>query len=111
LKEKVGKEFDPFDLICHIAFDAKPLTRKERADNVKKRNYFTKYGKQAQAVLNGLLDKYAKDGLVTIESTEVLKLEPLNKLGTLMELVNSFGGITQYSEALRELEVELYKIA
>ena len=111
LKEKVGKDFDPFDLICHIAFDAKPLTRKERADNVKKRNYFTKYGAQAQQVLNGLLDKYSKDGLVTIESTEVLKLDPLNKLGTAMELVNSFGGITQYSQALKELEQELYKIA
>ena len=108
LKEKVGKEFDPFDLICHIAFDAKPLTRKERADNVKKRNYFAKYSEQAQAVLNSLLDKYAKDGLVTIESTEVLKLDPLNKLGTAMELVNAFGGRPQYLQALKELETELY---
>ena len=111
LKEKVGKEFDPFDLICHIVFDAKPLTRKERAENVKKRNYFTKYGKQAQEVLKSLLDKYAKDGLVTIESTEVLKLDPLNKLGTAMELVNAFGGRPQYLLALQELEQELYKIA
>ena len=111
LKEKVGKEFDPFDLICHIAFDAKPLTRKERAENVKKRNYFTKYGKQAQEVLKSLLDKYAKDGLVTIESTEVLKLDPLNKIGTPLELVKAFGGKPQYLEALKELEQELYKIA
>jgi type I restriction enzyme R subunit len=110
LKEKVGKEFDPFDLICHIAFDSKPLTRKERADNVKKRNYFTKYEKQAQEVLNGLLDKYANDGLVTIESTEVLKLDPLNKLGTAMELINAFGGKPKYLEALKELEQELYKV-
>ena len=87
LKEEVGKDFDPFDLICHIAFESKPLTRKERADNVKKRNYFTKYGEKAQAVINSLLDKYTDDGLLTIESTEVLKLDPLNKLGTPIELV------------------------
>ena len=111
LKEKIGKEFDPFDLICHIAFDAKPLTRKERAENVKKRNYFTKYGDQAQEVLKSLLDKYANDGLVTIESTEVLKLDPLNKLGTPLELVKAFGGKPQYLQALKELEQELYKIA
>jgi len=109
LHEQVGKEFDPFDLICHVAFDTKPLTRKERADNVIKRNYFTKYGEQAQEVLKSLLDKYAKDGLVTIESTEVLKLDPLNKLGTPIELVKAFGGKTQYLHALHELEQELYK--
>lgn len=108
LQEKVGKEFDPFDLICHIAFDAKPLTRKERAENVKKRNYFTKYGEQAQEVLKSLLDKYANDGLVTIESTEVLKLDPLNKLGTPLELVKAFGGKPQYLQALKELEQQLY---
>jgi type I restriction enzyme R subunit len=110
LKEKVGKEFDPFDLICHIAFDAKPLTRKERAENVKKRNYFTKYEVQAQAVLNNLLDKYAKDGLVNIESTEVLRFDPFNKIGTPLELVKSFGGKKQYLNALKELEQELYKV-
>lgn len=111
LKEKVGKEYDPFDLICHIVFDAKPLTRKERAENVKKRNYFTKYGDQAQKVLESLLDKYANDGLVTIESTEVLKLDPLNKLGTPLELVKAFGGKPQYLRALKDLEYELYNIA
>ncbi|MFC0604965.1 EcoAI/FtnUII family type I restriction enzme subunit R [Winogradskyella pulchriflava] len=108
LKDEVGKEFDPFDLICHVAFEAKPLTRKERANNVKKRNYFTKYGDKAQAVLNSLLDKYAEDGLLTIESTEVLKLDPLNKLGTAMELIKSFGGKPEYLKALKELETELY---
>jgi type I restriction enzyme R subunit len=109
LKDEVGKEFDPFDLICHVAFEAKPLTRKERANNVKKRNYFTKYGDKAQTVLNSLLDKYAEDGLLTIESTEVLKLDPLNKLGTAMELIKSFGGRPEYLKALKELESELYK--
>jgi len=111
LKEEVGKDFDPFDLICHVAFESKPLTRKERADNVKKRNYFTKYGEKAQAVINSLLDKYTDDGLLTIESTEVLKLDPLNKLGTPIELVKAFGGKPQYTAALKELENELYKTA
>jgi type I restriction enzyme R subunit len=109
LKEEVGKDFDPFDLVCHVAFEAKPLTRKERAYNVKKRNYFTKYGEKAQAVINSLLDKYTDDGLLTIESTEVLKLDPLNKLGTPMELVKAFGGKPQYTAALKELEYEIYK--
>jgi len=109
LKEHVGKEFDPFDLICHIAFEAKPLTRKERANNVKKRNYFTKYGDKAQAVLNSLLDKYAEDGLLTIESTEVLKLDPINKLGTPIELIKAFGSKQVYIQAIKELESQLYK--
>jgi len=111
LKDEVGKDFDPFDLICHIAFDAKPLTRKERANQVKKRNYFTKYGEKAQLVLQKLLDKYADDGLLTIESTEVLKLDPLNKLGTPVELIKAFGSKQKYIDALKELEKELYKIA
>ena len=111
LKEEVGKDFDPFDLICHVAFEAKPLTRKERAENVKKRNYFAKYGVKAQAVIQSLLDKYSDDGLVTIESTEVLKLDPLNKLGTPVELIKAFGSKANYLEALKELEQELYKTA
>ena len=111
LQEKVGKDFDPFDLICHVAFDAKPLTRKERAENVKKRNYFTKYGEKAQAVINSLLDKYAEDGLITIESTEVLKLDPINKLGTPIEIIKVFGSKAKYTNAIKELEKELYNIA
>ncbi len=111
LKEEVGKDFDPFDLICHIAFEAKPLTRKERANQVKKRNYFAKYGEKARKVLESLLDKYADDGLLTIESTEVLKLDPLNKLGTPIELIKAFGSKQKYLEALKELEKELYKVA
>lgn len=111
LKDEVGKDFDPFDLICHVAYDSKPLTRKERADNVKKRNYFTKYGDKAQLVIQSLLNKYEDDGLLTIENTEVLKLDPLNKLGTPMEIIKAFGGKPQYDKALKELETELYKIA
>ena len=111
LKDEVGKDFDPFDLICHVAYDAKPLTRKERADNVKKRNYFTKYGDKAQLVIQSLLNKYEDDGLLTIENTEVLKLDPLNKLGTPMEIIESFGGKPQHDNALKELEQQLYRIA
>lgn len=110
LKEEIGKDFDPFDLVCHLAFDAKPLTRMERANNVKKRNYFTKYGEKAQTILNSLLQKYADDGMLTLESTEVLKLDPLNKLGTPVELIKAFGGKQQYLSALRELQTELYSI-
>ena len=100
LRRLVGSEYDPFDLVCHVAYDAKPLSRKERAENVKKRNYFAKYGTKAQAVINSLLDKYAEDGLVTIESPEVLRLDPLNKLGTPLELINVFGekGIYRYGK-------------
>lgn len=111
LKEEIGKDFDPFDLICHVAFEAKPLTRKERANNVNKRNYFTKYGEKAQSVIKSLLDKYANDDLLTIESLDVLKLDPLNKLGSPLEIINAFGGKENYILALKELENELYKVA
>lgn len=111
LKEEIGKDFDPFDLICHVAFEAKPLTRKERANNVKKRNYFVKYGEQAQAVLTSLLDKYADSDITSIESLEVLKLDPLNKLGSPLEIINAFGGKANYLKAIKELENELYKVA
>ena len=111
LKEEIGKDFDPFDLICHVAYESKPLTRKERVNNVKKRNYFTKYGEKAQSVIKSLLDKYADDDLITIESLDVLKLAPLNKLGSPLEIINAFGGKDNYIQALKELENELYKAA
>lgn len=109
LEEEVGKEMDPFDLICHVVFDQPPLTRKERVNNVKKRNYFTKYSEIAQTVLNTLLDKYADDGINEIESIHVLKVKPLDELGSPMEIANkAFGGKQQYQEAITELESELY---
>ncbi len=111
LKEEVGMQFDPFDLICHIAFEMPALSRKDRADNVKKRNYFTKYSAKAQVILSNLLDKYADDGLLTIESMEVLKLKPINELGTPVELIKAFGGKPQYELAIKELETELYRKA
>ena len=111
LAEQVGKDLDPFDLVCHVAFDQPPLTRRERADNVKKRNYFAKYGEQARAVLEALLDKYADEGIGTIETFNVLKVQPLDKFGTPIEIVRLFGGKDQYEKALRELEAALYAAA
>lgn len=110
LAEEVGKDYGDFDLICHIAYDQPPLTRKERADNVKKRNHFTKYGDKARAVLEALLDKYADEGVLTIESTKVLKLTPFDKMGTPVEIINDvFGGKVNYESALQELECELFE--
>jgi type I restriction enzyme R subunit len=111
LMEAVEKQVDLFDLICHIAYDQPPLTRKERANNVKKRNYFTKYGEQSRKVLEALLDKYADEGIENIESMEVLKVKPLNEFGSPIEIISEFGSKEEYLKAIRELENELYKIA
>lgn len=109
LAEEVGKEYGDFDLICHIAFDQPPLTRKERANNVRKRNYFSKYGEQARKVLDALLDNYADEGILSIENTRVLKLKPFSTIGTPYEIINeAFGGKANYEMALRELENELF---
>ena len=109
LAQEVGKDYSDFDLICHIAYDQPPLTRKERADKVKKRNYFTKYGDQARAVLEALLEKYADEGVLSIESPKVLKLNPFDKMGTPVEIINDvFGGKANYESALQELEKELF---
>ena len=106
---EIGKDYGDFDLICHIAYDQPPLTRKERVNNVKKRIYFTKYGEQARAVLNALLDKYADEGIRTIENAKVLKLKPFSDMGTPMEIINqAFGGKTNYENAIQELEQELF---
>lgn len=108
LAEQVGRDLDPFDLICHVAFDQPPLTRRERADNVKKRNYFTKYGEQARAVLEALLDKYADEGIEHIETMNVLRVQPLSTFGTPVEIVRLFGGKDGFQGAIRELEILLY---
>jgi len=109
LAEEVGKDFDPFDLVCHVAFGQPPLTRRERAENVRKRDYFSRYGEEARAVLDALLDKYADEGIKNIESMSVLRLSPINELGTPIEIVKSFGGRDDYLKAIRELETELYR--
>lgn len=108
LAEEVGKDFDAFDLICHVAFDQPPLTRRERIEKVKKRNYFSKYGDQARKVLEVLLDKYADTGIEQMEDIKILTVAPLSDLGTAVELVSSFGGKSGYIQAVRELERELY---
>ena len=110
-KKAVNKEMDMFDLICHTAFDQPPLTRSERANNVKKRNYFTKYSEQAQNVLNTLLDKYADEGIENIEDIKILQVKPFDKIGSPVEIVKIFGGKAKYQEALNELQQEIYKAA
>ena len=111
LKEEIKSDLDIFDLICHIAWDAPALTRKERAENVRKRNYWTKYGDKARTVLEALLDKYAESGIENIESMKVLTTPPLDKIGTATELVGLFGGKPQYLAAIKELEAEIYRAA
>ena len=101
-------DLDPFDLLLHVAYDQPPLTRRERARRVQKRNVFTHYGPVARKVLEALLDKYADEGIATIESNEVFKLQPFTDLGSPVELVRSFGGRPQYLAALQTLERELY---
>jgi len=111
LYEAVDKQVDLFDLICHVAYDQPPLTRKERANNVKKRNYFTKYGEQVRKVLEALLEKYADEGIENMESMEVLTIPPINEFGSLTEIIKQFGSRDQYMQAVKELENELYQTA
>ena len=109
LQDEVGKDFDPFDLVCHVAFDQPPLSRKERADRVKKRNYFGKYQGTAQQVLAALLELYTDGGLEDLEDVNALKVPPVSGYGSFMEIINSFGGVQGYKEALGELENWLYE--
>ena len=111
LAEQVGRDYDAFDLVCHVAFDQPPLTRRERADKVRKRNVFAAYGDQARAVLDALLQKYADAGLRSVESLEILKVDPLPTLGTPVEIVKLFGGKSAYLAAVRQLETALYQKA
>jgi type I restriction enzyme R subunit len=105
---KLGGSYDAFDLICHVAFDQPPLSRRERAEAVKKRDVFAKYGEQARKVLEALLDKYADTGIENIEDIKVLQLDPFSQLGTAPELIKAFGGKPEYLSAIRELEHQLY---
>ncbi|MEO1620972.1 MAG: DEAD/DEAH box helicase family protein [Cyanobacteria bacterium J06632_3] len=109
LEGLVGDRYDAFDLICHVAFDQQPLTRQERAKNVKKKDVFTQYGETARQVLSALLDKYADQGVVSIEDIKVLQLDPFAGMGTPVELVRSFGGKRQYQAAVRALAEKLYE--
>lgn len=111
LAEEVGKDLDPFDMLCHVVYGQPPLTRKERADNVRKRNYFTKYSDAAQTVLSNLLDKYADAGVEEIENIQVLKLKPFDHMGTLQEIItDGFGDKGTYMQAVSDLESEIYQL-
>lgn len=111
LYDAVDKQVDLFDLICHVAYDQPPLTRKERANNVKKRNYFTKYGEQARKVMEALLDKYADQGIENIENIQILTVPPINEFGSVTEIIKAFGSRAEYESAIKDLENELYKVA
>jgi type I restriction enzyme R subunit len=111
LAEEVGRDLDPFDLICHVAFGAKPLTRRERASNVRRRDYFTKYGEPTQAILDALLDKHADQGIQDVERLDVLKVTPFDRFGSPVEIIKRFGSKDRYADALRELEAHLYEAA
>jgi type I restriction enzyme, R subunit len=108
LAEEVGKDLDPFDLLLHVAFNMPPLTRRERANRVRKRNVFTQYGPVARKVIEALIDKYADEGVATIESMDVLRVPPITHLGSPVELIRSFGGRNQYLAAVHLLEQEIY---
>ena len=103
------EESDIFDVICHVAYGQKPLTRRERVNNVRKRNIFAKYGPECRAVLEALLDKYADQGILNMENPATLQLAPFSQIGTPVKIAKLFGGKAQFLQAVRELELELYK--
>ena len=108
--EQNMSDVDDFDFICHIAYGAKPLTRQERANNVKKRDFFSKYSGAAKEVLEALLDKYMNAGISELESADVLRLDPLNKFGKPAKIVQLFGGREDYIKAVKELENNIYMV-
>ena len=108
LAEEVGKDLDPFDLICHVAFDQPPLTRRQRAANARKQDVFTKYGDQARAVLDALLQKYQDEGVTELDDPRILRITPFDTMGTPVELLNSFGGRAGFEKAVHELQSALY---
>ncbi|EGE58173.1 UNVERIFIED_ORG: type I restriction enzyme R subunit [Rhizobium esperanzae] len=108
IARELGIDLDPFDLVCHIAFDRKPLTRRERAENVKKRDVFSRYEGKARAVLDVLLGKYADEGFLSLDDTNVLRIPPVNTLGTPVELIRAFGGKDGFEQAVRDVQLELY---
>ncbi|MBC8121706.1 MAG: DEAD/DEAH box helicase family protein [Gemmatimonadaceae bacterium] len=110
LMEEVGKDLDPFDLICHIAFDQPPLTRRDRANNVRKRDVFTKYGTQARAVLEALLTKYQDEGIVSgLDNVKILEIPPFNAMGTPVQLIRQFGSRASFENAVHALQAALYQ--
>lgn len=108
IAEELGIDLDPFDLVCHIAFDRRPLTRQERADNVKKRDVFSRYEGKARAVLDVLLSKYADEGVLNLEDTNVLRIPPANTIGTPIEIVRAFGGKAGFQQAIHDMQDAIY---
>ncbi|MCY4227127.1 MAG: DEAD/DEAH box helicase family protein [Gammaproteobacteria bacterium] len=106
---EINSELDPFDLICHIVFDIEPLTRRERAEKVKSGKAFDKYAGKARSVLNALLDKYADEGILKIDDAKVLRIPPINEIGTPVELIRAFGDRDAFERAVHEIQDELYK--
>ena len=111
IAEEVGKGLDPFDLICHVAFDRPPLTRRERADSVRKRDVFTKYGPQARAVLEALLAKYSEEGMLDLSDPEVLRVTPFDRMGTPFQLIRQFGTRADFEHAVTQVQTALYEEA
>jgi type I restriction enzyme R subunit len=111
LESEVKRDLDVFDLISHVAWGMPALTRRERAEKVKKKNYFAKYGEKTREVIEALLEKYAEQGIENIENLEVLRVEPFDKMGTPTEIVRLFGGRDQYTRVVEELEREIYAVA
>ena len=110
LLEEVGKDLDPFDLICHIAFDQPPLTRRDRANNVRQRDVFSQYGPQARAVLEALLTKYQDEGTVSgLDNTKILEIPPFNTMGTPIQLIKQFGSRAGFEHAVHELQAAIYQ--
>jgi type I restriction enzyme R subunit len=109
LAEEVNKDLDPFDLICHVAFDQPPLTRRERVQNIRKRDVFTKYGEQARLVLEALLQKYQDEGVTGLDDPHILKVDPFDKMGTPIELLKQFGGRDGFEKAVHEIQSALYQ--
>lgn len=110
LQEEFGAELDPFDLICHIAYDAPPLTRKQRAAAVRKQNTFAAYEPQARRVLEVLLDKYQDEGVVEIDNVAMLRIPPLNQLGSITQLIKPFGDLAAYQAAVQQMQQALYQV-
>ena len=111
LKKESGKDLDDFDLILHVAYDKKPLTRQERANNVKKKGYLYKYSKVCQQVLSALLDKYMTEGINELEDTRILDNAPFDRIGSPKKIAQLFGGKEGYIQAVRELTQEIYQTA
>ena len=109
LASEVGADLDPFDLICHVAYDQKPLTRRERAANVRKRDVFTKYGPQARTVLEALLQKYQDEGVTNLDDPRILQITPFDAMGTPLELIRQFGNRRDFERAVHELQAALYE--